>query len=78
MSAVVLAIVVLNFELARDRTGYVYLFAAGSVVELALVWAFHSSLIRVAQIVMLSNAVLFLIGFATVKLDLDLRTVFDL
>lgn len=74
VSAVVLAIVVLNFELARDRTGYVYLFAAGSVLELALVWVFHSSLIQVAQIVMLSNAVLFLIGLAAVKLDLDLGT----
>lgn len=71
VSAVVLAVVVLNFELARDRTGYVYLFAVGSVLELALIWAFHASLIQVAQIVLLSNVALFLAGLAAVKLDLD-------
>lgn len=69
---VVLAVVVLNFELARDRTGYVYVFAVGSVVELALIWTFHASLIQVAQIVLISNAALFCVGLAAVKLDLDL------
>ncbi|MFC7097679.1 lipopolysaccharide biosynthesis protein [Halobaculum marinum] len=73
ISAVVLAVVVLNFELARDRTGYVYLFALGSVAELALIWTVHDTLIQVAQLVLVANAALFLAGLATVKLDLDLH-----
>jgi O-antigen/teichoic acid export membrane protein len=71
MLAVVLAIVVLNFQLARDRMGYVYLFAAGSVVELAYIWTAHASMVHVVQLVLLANAALFLAGLATVKLDLE-------
>jgi len=69
--AVVLAVIVLNFQLARDRMGFVYLYAAGSVVELALIWAFHASMVQVVQLVLATNAVLFLVGLAVVKLDLD-------
>ena len=72
ISAVVLAVVVLNFELARDRTGYVYAFALGSLLELAAIWLVHDSLIQVAQLVLVANAALFALGLATVKLDLDL------
>ena len=70
--AVVLAILVLNFQLARDRMGFVYLFAAGSVVELALLWLFHDTMVQVVQLVLGANAVLFLAGLAFVKLDLEL------
>ncbi|WP_255197777.1 oligosaccharide flippase family protein [Halorarius litoreus] len=69
--AVVLAVIVLNFQLARDRMGFVYLFAAGSVLELALIWVFHASMVQVVQLVLAANAVLFLAGLAFVKLDLD-------
>ena len=71
MLAVVLAVIVLNFQLARDRMGFVYLYAAGSIVELALVWVFHASMVQVVQIVLVANAVLFLAGFALAKLDLE-------
>lgn len=72
MLAVVLAVIVLNFQLARDRMGFVYLYAVGSLVELALIWVLHASMVQVVQIVLAANAVLFLVGLAFVKLDLEL------
>lgn len=65
----VLAVVVLNFQLARDRMGFVYLFAAASVVEIVLIGLFHASMLQVVRIVLLVNAVLFAVGFAAVKLE---------
>lgn len=65
----VLAVVVLNFQLARDRMRFVYVFATGSVVEVALVWVAHASLVQVVQIVLLTNSVIFAIGIAVVRTE---------
>lgn len=63
----VLAIVILNFELARDRTRYVYLFTAGSIVEIALLWAVDGSPVGMAQVILVVNAALFGYGLYEVR-----------
>lgn len=65
----VLAVVVLNFQLARDRTGFVYVFAAGSLAEIGLIWVAHASMLQVIRIVLLVNVVLFAIGLLTVRFE---------
>lgn len=60
--AFALASVVLNFELARDRMRYVYVFTACSVLEIGLLWVAHDSLVGMAQVVLLVNAALFAYG----------------
>ena len=64
---VALAIVVLNFQLALDRTGFVYVFTAASVVEILLLWVAHSSMVEVIQVILLVNGGLFAYGFISVK-----------
>lgn len=65
--AFVLASVVLNFELARDRMRYVYVFTVASVCEIGLLWAAHGSLVGMAQVVLLVNAALFAYGLYEVR-----------
>ncbi|SDM95492.1 Membrane protein involved in the export of O-antigen and teichoic acid [Halogranum gelatinilyticum] len=60
--AFALASVVLNFELARDRNRFVYVFTAFSVVEIALMWALHSSPLQFVQVLLLGNIALFVLG----------------
>jgi len=62
-----LAAVVLNFELARDRLRYVYVFAAGSVVEMGLLWVAHGLLVSMAQVVLLVNTALLGFGLYEVR-----------
>ncbi|WP_158058213.1 lipopolysaccharide biosynthesis protein [Halorussus halophilus] len=66
--AAVLAIVVLNFQLARDRNRFVYVFTAASCVEILLLWRFHASMIQVVQVMVVTNALLFAYGYVAVKL----------
>lgn len=65
--AFALAAVLLNFELARDRMRYVYVFSVFSVVEIGLLWAARGSLVALAQVVLLVNAVLFAYGLYEVR-----------
>ena len=65
--AFALAAVVLNFQLALGRMRYVYLFAALSVAEIALLWMFSASMVQFIQIILVMNAVLFTVGIAEVK-----------
>jgi len=65
----VLAVVVLNYQLARDRTGYVYVFAAGSLAEIGLIWAYHASMLQVVRLLAATNLVLFAVGLLAVKLE---------
>ena len=65
--AFVLAIVILNFELARDRTRFVYVFTAASIVEIVLLWTVHGSLVGMAQIILVVNAALFVYGLHEVR-----------
>lgn len=60
--AFALATVVLNFELARDRNRFVYVFTAFSVLEIALMWALHTSPLQFVQVLLLGNTVLFAFG----------------
>lgn len=64
-----LAVVLLNYQLARDRTAFVYVFAAGSLAEILLIWYAATSMLGVVRIVLLTNAVLFALGVCTVILD---------
>lgn len=61
-----LAVVVLNFELARDRHRYVVVFALVSCAEIALLWVFHESMVGYAQIILGANAVLTVLGLLEV------------
>lgn len=64
----VLAAVLLNYQLARDRMAFVYVFAAGSLAEIGLVWHAADTMLGVVRIVLLTNVVLFALGAATVTL----------
>lgn len=61
------AMVILNFELARDRMRFVYLFAGMTVLEIGLMWVFHGSMIQIVQIILLVNAALLVVGIVEVK-----------
>lgn len=65
--AFVLAFVILNFELARDRTRFVYVFTIASIVEIGLLWTVHGSLIGMAQIILVVNSLLFAYGLYEVR-----------
>lgn len=65
--AFALASVLLNFELARDRMRYVYVFTGGSVVEIGLLWAAQDTLVGMAQVVLLVNTALFAYGLHEVR-----------
>lgn len=60
--AFALASVVLNFELARDRNRFVYVFTALSLVEIALMWVLHGSPLQFVQVLLLGNTALFVLG----------------
>lgn len=64
-----LAIVVLHFQLALDRTRFVYAMTAGSIVEIALMWRFHSSTVQVIQVILLTNVALFAFGLVVVTIE---------
>lgn len=68
--AFVLAVIVLNFQLARDRTWFVYGFTALSFVEIGLMWAAHASMTRIIQVMLGVNAFLFVCGAIAVKIKL--------
>ena len=63
----VLAVVVLNFQLARDRLRFVYGFALATVAEIGLLWAFHASMVQVIQVILVVNAALLAAGLVVVK-----------
>ncbi|NHN46545.1 hypothetical protein G9464_02895 [Halostella sp. JP-L12] len=65
--AFVLAVVVLNFQLARDRMRFVYVFAATTVIEIGLMWAAHGSMVRIIQVILIVNAGLFAYGISEVR-----------
>lgn len=65
--AFVLSIVVLNFELARDRMRFVYVFTAVTAVEIGLMWTFHGSMVRIVQVILVVNAGLCAYGVVEAK-----------
>lgn len=64
----VLALVFLNFELARDEVEFAYVFAAATVVEIALMWAARMSMVRVIQVILAVNLGLVAYGLYRTKL----------
>jgi O-antigen/teichoic acid export membrane protein len=65
--AFALASVVLNFELARSRNRFVYIFTAVSLAEIALMWSFHGSPVQFLYILLLGNATLFALGMIEIQ-----------
>lgn len=65
--AFALAIVLLNFELARDRTRYVYVFSIATVFEIGLLWVVADSPVGLAQVILTVNTALFVYGIYEVK-----------
>lgn len=65
--AVVLAIIILRFELARDRTRFVYVFAAVTVVEIGLMWLVSDTMLHVVQVILAVNVGLLGYGIVRVK-----------
>lgn len=63
----VLAVVVLEFELARDRMRFVYVFAAMSAIEVGLMWLVNGSMFRVVQVILVVNAIVLVYGVMEVK-----------
>ncbi|MFC7202997.1 oligosaccharide flippase family protein [Haloferax namakaokahaiae] len=64
--AFALASVVLNFELARSRNRFVYVFTLISVVEIALMGVFHASPLQFLHILLAGNATLVVLGIIEV------------
>lgn len=62
-----LAMVILNFELARDRTRFTYVFAAATVVEIGLMVAARGSMVRVVQVILGVNLALVAYGLYETK-----------
>jgi O-antigen/teichoic acid export membrane protein len=58
-----LTTVLVHNNLAKNRYGFVYVFAAFSILELGLIWLYHSSLILVLQIFLLISVLSFVVGF---------------
>ena len=58
-----LTIILVYNSLAKNRYWFVYLFAAFSVLEVGLIWLYHSSLILVLQILLLMSVIMFFTGF---------------
>jgi len=50
-------------SLAKNRYAFVYLFVAFSVLELGLIWLYHSSLLLVLQILLVMSVISFVTGF---------------
>ena len=65
--AFALSSMALNFQLARDRHRYVYLFTVVSLAEIGLMWLVPGSLLQFIQIILVVNVGLFLVGVAEVK-----------
>ncbi|WP_416840247.1 oligosaccharide flippase family protein [Haloferax sp. DFSO52] len=65
--AFALASVFLNFELARSRKRFVYVFSLVSVAEIALMWFFHATPVQFLHILLLGNTTLFALGILEVK-----------
>ena len=65
--AFAVAVVALEFHLARDRMGYVYLFGAVSCVEIVLLWTYHASMVSFAHVLLAANAGLAVVGIAGAK-----------
>ncbi|KAB1185426.1 MULTISPECIES: hypothetical protein [Haloferax] len=65
--AFALASVVLNFELARSRNRFVYVFTLVSLAEISLMWFFHASPVQFLHILLLGNTSLFALGLLEVN-----------
>lgn len=57
-----LALVVLNFDLARDEVGFAYVFAAVTVLEIGLMWAVRDTMLHVVQVILAVNCCLLAYG----------------
>jgi len=49
-------------SLAKNRYGFIYLFAALSFLEIGLIWLYHSSILNVIQIFLIISVITFVIG----------------
>lgn len=58
-----LTTVLLYNSLAKNRYGFVYLFAAFSILEIGLILVYHDSISRVLQIFLIISVITFIIGF---------------
>jgi O-antigen/teichoic acid export membrane protein len=57
-----LTTVIVYYNLARNRYGFVLLFTAFSIVELVLVWLYHNPLILILQIFLIMIVIFFVLG----------------
>jgi len=63
-----LTTVFVYYNLARNRYGFVCLFTAYTVLELILVWMYHSSIMLILQILLLMTVLFFVIGLISTHL----------
>lgn len=63
-----IALVVMNFELARDRTRYVWVFTGATGVAIGLVWAVSDSMVAIIQVLFGVYLCLALYGLYQTKL----------
>ena len=57
--------VLVHYNLALNRYGFIYLFACYTLTCLVLIWFYHDSLVQILQIFLVISAVFFLLGFIT-------------
>jgi O-antigen/teichoic acid export membrane protein len=57
-----LATILIYNSLAKNQYGYICLFAVFSILELGLIWLYHSSLILIIQIFLFMSIILFVVG----------------
>ena len=62
-----LTVVLMRYNLAIHDVKYVYLFAFFTFLEIGLLFIFHGSMIEMARIVLIVNAVLFISGYGYVS-----------
>jgi O-antigen/teichoic acid export membrane protein len=61
-----LTVVLMRYNLAIHDVKYVYLFAFFTFLEIGLLFIFHGSMMEMARIVLIVNAVLFISGYGYV------------
>ena len=57
----------LNFQLARARNRFVYVFTVVSLAQIGLMWLFHATLLQFVHVLLVTNAALFAIGLIEIE-----------
>ena len=68
-----LVTVLLYNSLAKNRYLYVYIFTAFSVLEIGLIWFYHSSITFIIEIFLIINIISFIIGICINYVNIELK-----